>query len=427
MRKGFIISLAFKNLFRYTRRTIITSIAIAVGIAFFIWIDGWMKGIEKESERNTIQYETGSAQIMDRTYWDERDFLPLRFTLNHPDSMLEVLKENNIPATKRITFSAEVYFGDVSKQIKCIGINPETDNAVFNFKDEKVLLPSSRYLRANRDEIMIGRDLAENLGIDLDAFITADSETGTRPEAELKFRTRLGAYQTLTVKVVAVYNTPNPVINKAIGMIPLDIASSVLEMNGSVTEIAMLFPPWEDVNERIKGVAALFANTKDDLTVMDWKNLSGNPNIMEGKSKFLNIFLFLIFVIAAVGISNTLLMAVFERIREIGMMRALGMKDSSIRLAFLFESAGIGLIGSVVGLAIGAVLNYFMVTYGLDFTELMGSMDFGYRIYGVFRATWNPQTMVTAFLLGIISSIIISFLPSSRALKMEVTECLRYQ
>ena len=100
------------------------------------------------------------------------------------------------------------------------------------------------------------------------------------------------------------------------------------------------------------------------------------------KSTGSRIILFLVFVIAAVGITNTMLMAVFERIRELGMMRAMGMSDRQIRLSFLLEAGGIGLIGAVGGLIFGALVNWPLVEWGWDFTPMLKQMDIGYRISG---------------------------------------------
>ncbi len=102
------------------------------------------------------------------------------------------------------------------------------------------------------------------------------------------------------------------------------------------------------------------------------------------------MILFLIFIIAAVGISNTMLMAIFERIRELGMMRSLGMSDMKIRIAFMLEAAGIGLIGSTIGVIIGVIANYWIINVGIDFGFLMREMDIGYRIQSIFRGAWIP-------------------------------------
>jgi len=107
-------------------------------------------------------------------------------------------------------------------------------------------------------------------------------------------------------------------------------------------------------------------------------------------------------------------------------MRALGMKDSQIRLAFLFEAGGIGFIGSVMGILLGVVLSFWVITRGVDISGLIGDMDIGYRVYGIFRGAWHPEAMVTAFIFGISLTVFVAFLSTGRALRRGIADSLRY-
>ena len=411
----FLLSLAWKNLFRYKKRTIITCIAIAVGIAIFIWVDGFMMGFEKDSDKNLIAYETGSAQIIYTKYMDEKDYLPLKYTVKEPDEILSILKKNSIPATKRVTFGGEIFFGTGTKQMKIFAIDTETVNRVYDLDNDILYIKNSRRLAPGGYDIILGEWLAEDLGIKLNNTV------------EIRTRTKYGAYTTLALNVAGIINTENPVVNKICGFIPLDVADAALQMEGEVTEIAVRFNEWENIDKEVERVNGLISQEYPDLVTKSYIDLFGAGALMESKRSIISVMIFLVFVIAAVGISNTMLIAVFERIREIGMMRAMGMKDSGIRITFMFEAAGIGLFGSIFGLILGSLLNAYTYFIGFDISGLIGRMEFGYRMINIFRSTWNPGTMVLAFLLGPIIAIFISFLPSSKALKMEVTECLRYQ
>ena len=119
-------------------------------------------------------------------------------------------------------------------------------------------------------------------------------------------------------------------------------------------------------------------------------------------------------------------MSVFERIRELGMMRAMGMKNRSIRSLFLMEAAGIGFIGSLGGVLLGAIVNLFLVNKGIDYSETMESGDMGYRISAIAYGTWDPSTFVTAFVIGTVMAILVAWLPTRRALKLDIPVCLRY-
>ncbi len=129
---------------------------------------------------------------------------------------------------------------------------------------------------------------------------------------------------------------------------------------------------------------------------------------------------------AAVGISNTMLMAVFERSREVGMMRALGMSDRKIRSLFLWESTGIGVTGSFIGIFIGALVNIPLVKYGLDYSSLMRDADFGYRTDGIFYGTWHFPGYFYAALLGVGLSVLVAAVSIRRVLRMDIPSSLRY-
>ena len=138
-----------------------------------------------------------------------------------------------------------------------------------------------------------------------------------------------------------------------------------------------------------------------------------------------SIMIFVIFIIAAVGISNTMLMAIFERTKEIGMMRAVGVDDNSVKWLFRIEAAGLGLLGSLAGLVIGAFFNFFLVKYGIDYSSMMREGNFGYRVIGVVRGVWSIHSFAAAFISGILLSFFVSFFPTAKAVKMSIPSCLR--
>jgi ABC-type lipoprotein release transport system permease subunit len=199
-------------------------------------------------------------------------------------------------------------------------------------------------------------------------------------------------------------------------------------MEGSVTQIDLSFPYTADLEKTIAEIKTLLPPGRSGLTVEDWKTLGRDfVALAATKSGGSKVILFLVFVIAAVGISNTMLMSIYERIREIGMLRAMGMSSGEIRTAFLMEAGGIGLIGASVGVLLGVLINIPLVNHGIDYSALMRDADMGYRITGIARGLWSVRTILTAFFTGIIMSVLLALIPTSKALKMQVTRALRYQ
>jgi len=137
------------------------------------------------------------------------------------------------------------------------------------------------------------------------------------------------------------------------------------------------------------------------------------------------MILLLVFLIAAVGVGNTFLLAFYERKTEIGTLRALGMSDRKLFWAFLTEAAGIGVLGSALGLAIGALFVSWMTFVGWDLSSLTRTTDIGYRIAGMYYGVWSPSSFVSAAVLGVVLAGLCAIGPTRRALRLPITESLR--
>lgn len=415
----FIVNLAFKNLFRHKRRTLITSIAIAVGLALFILIDSMLVGIEEDSTLNLVLYETGSARIMDTQFWEEQQNLPLSHSIKNPQPLLENLDAAGIKAAPRTVFSGELimkkgpYPEDGSIQARITAVDPARDPEVFRIAES---VSKGRFLKEDRLEVVLGAWLAEDIGAKVGYPLT------------IVTRTKGGFFQTIDVDIVGLANTPNPVVNRTGIFMPLETADYYLQMEGSVTQIDTSLPYQGKINEQTDKIRSTALKNRPELIVVDWKTLGKDfVALAATKSASSKVILFLVFIIAAVGISNTMLMSVYERVREIGMLRALGMRRHEIRLAFLIEAGGIGLIGASAGVLIGALLNIPLVNTGIDYSALMRDADMGYRITGIMRGLWSIRTILVAFFTGVFLSVLTAFIPTRKALRMHITDALRFQ
>ncbi|MBN2858746.1 MAG: ABC transporter permease [Sphaerochaetaceae bacterium] len=411
----FIIRLAFQNLTRYKRRTIITSFAIAIGLMLFIFVDSMLQGAEKESELNLKRYETGYLRVLHDEYWENRLMRPLDLSIEDPDSILADLESAGYRATKRITFTADMILnsadfpeeGNLSVFVQAVDV--ERDNEVFNFGETLV---EGRFARKGADEVVIGSWFAEDIMAEVGYYIS------------LITRGNGGFYEVMDLEIVGIVNCPNPNVNRTLLMMPFDTADYYLGMDGAATEIDIALSERSNLESEAENVARIVSG----YSVLTWRDLARDYlALAEAKRGGTGTILFLVFIIAAVGISNTMLMAMWERTRELGMMRSLGMKDSSIRLAFIIEAGGIGLIGAVIGTALGCLANLWLVTYGIDFGFITRDMDIGYRVATVMKGIWSVKTIVTSLVSGVLLSMIVAYLPTRKALKMDIPSCLHHQ
>ncbi len=410
-----LIVLAFKNLTRHTKRTLITCIAIGFGIAMLIWVDSMLRWADNESKRNLQRYEFGNFIISTKEFKEDRKNYPLNFfiTKNEIDKIVTMAEQQGAYASPRTGFTSMIYFNrGFGLPYIVMVIDPVLDAQVFSIKKNIV---KGRYLESHDMGIMISTSCSKEFGADLGDYITIET------------RTRYNTYQAIDVKIVGIFNAPNPVINRNQVFISQTLANAYLQAEGTATEIVIRTKNGNNEPTLSMMKKELSSQGMNTFSIETWQELGSDfLAISQTKRGGTKVFIILIFIIVAVGIINTMLMAVFERIREIGMLRALGMSDNEVVWSFIFEAAGIGFMGSLIGMALGIILNVYLIYIGLDFTSMMGDADIGYRVGAIFYGEWNPDMMLLGFIFGILCSVLVSIWPAKKAVKMEITDAIRY-
>lgn len=399
-----IWDMALKNLLRYKRRTALTFLILAVGIAIYIMFTSLLKGFDNQSTENQIQFETGDFKIHSAAYDPDRPYA-LENNIADPDNILKVVVSKRYvrAATKRVLFSADLDNTVVSTPVIATGVDPEGENAVFQFTNFLV----SGQLR--NGGAVIGKSLAKDMNADV-----GDS-------VYLTFRNAQGTFDSVDLEITGIIVAPNPVVNNSTVFITLSDARKYLN-TANVTEIVLK-------TENYRNYRTYEPDLKSGLPgykIESWKKIADElMAVGQTKSKAMNLILFFVGIIAAVGIVNTMLMSVYEKRREIGTLKALGMIDRDVRRLFVFEGFLVGMAGSTAGVLLGVLLNIYFVVVGLDLTSMVGNVDIGYRVMGVVKSVWDIQSMVGAFMAGVIISVIASYYPANKTVKMQAMECLR--
>jgi ABC-type lipoprotein release transport system permease subunit len=248
--------------------------------------------------------------------------------------------------------------------------------------------------------------------------------------------------QLISAVVVGTINAPNPQLNNNMAFIPLDVLQddAGLMLDGHVTELIIRQKNAGD--SRIPGPPESAPVIKTalekelgfpllpELDIFGWEGYAKDfIAAAAGDNWSTRIVAVILFILSFLGIANTMLLAILERTKEIGMMRAQGMTDGQLIFTLMIEAGMVGIIGSVIGILVGCLVNIPMVEYGVDFsgmTETMGG-NIGYRVNGVFRSAWNVKVIIATGIVATILSAVMAFFPTRRALKMPVTESLRFE
>ncbi|MFA7671141.1 MAG: FtsX-like permease family protein [Sphaerochaetaceae bacterium] len=413
----FIVKLAFKNMWHYKRRTIITAASIAMGLAMFIIVDSLLIGAEKESENNLRWYETADIVIMETSYFEERLYKDINHTITGSAKIVSRLQENGYRVAPRITFLSEMFFGgvdfDEEGHIATVvtAVKPAPDKEVFKLHSTIV---EGRYIEQNSHEAVIGSFLAEDIDAKVGSFIT------------LLFQGKGGFFELIDLEIVGITDCPNPNVNRSLLIVDFNTISDYLETDYEAAEIYVSLSSFSNLNREIQKIEKILETNNNSLKVVGWEELSKDYlAIAKAKRGGSALILVLVFIIAVVGVSNTMLMAIYERTKEVAVIRSFGANDKFIYILFSAESAFVGLLGVLIGLVIAVSANLYMVNIGFDFGYMMREIDIGYRIQSTMHGSWNFLSMVLSSMFCLFFCGLFGALFTRRALKKEISDALR--
>lgn len=405
-----LLRLAWRNVFRHRRRTLITFAAIAFGLGYMIQMDSFMGGFEVYSMRNFVDQEAGHLKVHAAGYRDEENAMPVDIVIEQPGMVMRRLEDELGfgRAAPRTWFRGELGNGVDQLTVVGIGIDTATDGRVFDYP---AAVSRGRFFR-DRLELLVGQNLAHDLGVDTGDYVTVLA------------RTRAGSWNALDFTVVGLLGTADMFIDMSAVVMPLSTADELLGMDGAVTEVAV----------RLDGMAAAAPAKKrfeqagfEGLEAWTWRELGELVFQITGTKRAAGfILIMVVIVIAAVGIVNTMLMAVMERTREIGTLRALGFGSRQVVTLFLWEGGLIGFSGSLAGIVIGVGAAVFLDLLAIDMTGLMMGFEQILPMRMILYTDVDPLFVLQVALLGIGISLLATLLPARRAARVQPAEALRH-
>ncbi len=401
----FIFSMALKNILRYKRRTLLTFIILSAGIALYILMMGFIKGLSTQAFENQIQFESGDFKIRSMTFDEDSPYDLSNFISNYRSVEAVLRTKSYIKSyTERVQFTADLDNGRVSAPIIATGINLITDNSVFsltNFIYEGNLRPGGA---------VIGKILASNLNI-------AVGDT-----VYITFHNSQNTIDSIDLEITGLISSPDPQVDNSAVFINLNEALMFLNSD-SVSEIAIKTIDYHK-----------YARFEPDLkmslpgyNIYDWIKMGEDTVVQtQSREKIFSIFLFFIAIIGLIGIINTMLISVYQKQREIGTMKALGMTDGEVQTLFVLEGFMIGFFGSLFGILCGIIICLYPALVGLDITSIFGTTNIsGFNVLGIVKFKLDPGTIAGPFIVGVIFSALASYYPARKATRLEIADCLK--
>lgn len=405
-----LIKIAWRNVWRQRRRTFLIAMAMGVVMAFLVFYDGLIVGFEQAIYGNAIEVMGGNIQVHAPGYNEESSQNPL-LPLDNPDAIVQTAESHSdvLLASKRINTGGLVTNREGAFSVKIVGLETEKE---ASFSTVAQNISAGRYLAPDDgDLIVIGQGLATAMDIGVDDRITM---VGNAKHEQTRQR---------TMTVVGIYDIGVPAIEKNTIYMSLSEAQQLFGLNGQVTEVVVNLDQIGQEPGVVREINAKQPGYEIDTWVTSIPELK---ETMEMKTSIMGVFGVIMLAIAAIGILNLLMMAVFERTREIGVLGALGLKPRQITILFLLEGILIGVLGAVLGAILGTIINSLLGYYGLDYSQFTDLTEYTALISGRIYAQLVPlKVLQHAFTVAMIAALAALY-PAREAARREPAEALHY-
>jgi ABC-type lipoprotein release transport system permease subunit len=404
MNLGLLLTLAWRNLWRNSRRTTIMVITIALGVWMMLLTAAIMQGMVEQQVRDTILNLTGHIQIHHPNY--RQDPAIENSMLLSQTELQDVMSDADVQQMGiRIRLPAVIGSERKSGGVTLVGIDPDREEGLSFIANA---ITDGRYLESMNDSgIVIGQALADKLKTRLGKRIVIMSQDSDNQIADRGFR------------IVGIYRADLQAIETAYAFTGLNTVQAMLKMGEQVSEISLISGQREELDTLANRLREKFPN----LEVLTWQELL--PLLIasiELYDAILIIWYLIIFIAMSFGLVNTLLMAVFERTREIGLFQALGMQPKFIILQILVESLILLCIGLVAGNGL-AWLSVTALSDGIDFSSFAAGMEM-VQMGSLLVPLLYMKDIITSNLLVIVLGLIASLYPAIRAARTIPVEAI---
>ncbi len=398
-----LLKMAMRNLGRNRRRTLLSALAVSMGLALLLLIAAILNGEMEGALQNSIQLQSGHLQIRAASYDENKVSLDWKDLIANPQDVIAQLQTipQVVVATPRLFATGILTLGQNSRGVQVIGIDPTSPaNQIF-----RQGLISGDFLTADdREGILIGKPLADKFGLKPADQVSLLVNTSNGDVSEQLFTVR------------GIYSTNTSGYDEGTVFMPLAKAQTITGAQDHASTIFVL------LQNRAQANAVAAALKSPDYKILTWRQ--SNELIIQTEdyaNAFLAVIYLIILGITATVVTNTLIMAVFERTREIGVLTAIGMKGRNIMAQFLTEGGLIAIGGVIGGLILGAIVVAYFTRYGISIASARVT---GILMRDTIYANLTLQDTINMTILTFVITLIASLYPALLAAQMEPVEAL---
>ncbi len=405
-----LFKMAFRNVLRNKRRSILTAVGIIIAVMLIIYAQALFTGMIGNMIENTAHIKTGHVRIVTPEYLRREKLFPLEeavYITPALDSVIDATPEVEA-FTYRIPFGVLLSKDERSKPAFGTAIDVEREKGFLDLSGENYLIEGS-YLEASDEAILIGKGLAEELGFKVgDSLVIITSTAYGSPSG-----------MNLTIKGIVQLGHAN--LDDNAFYIPLAAGQQLLDLKGRAAEVLVLLDT-KDNSEKVASRWQAEAGEAMGLKFVPWQQ-DDLLSMMSMAFRIYWVIYAIILLIASATIINTMLMAVFERIKEIGILKAMGMRGNRILWLLTAEASMIGLFGALIGAVLGVILA--LIAPQVNFSSLAGQ-DMGSIYFNpIIPVNLTPGVVLACFAFGWFIATFTALYPARQGTKVRPAEALR--
>lgn len=400
-----LLKIAWNNVWRHKIRSLVVITAIALGLIAGIFASAFVNGMMVQKVDSVVKIEMSHFQLHHPKFRDDQ--LPELYIKNGENILNDINHDIRVKSTSgRVISNAMFASATFSGAIKVIGISPTQEAKTTGLENR--LIDGQYFEGIKTNPILISKTTAEKYKIKL------------RSKVVLTMQDITGEIVSGAFRVVGIFDSKNTIYDKMNVFVKKEDIRKLLKIeNSGLHEIAVLINN-QDLTEPM---VAEYKSTYKELEVLPWLDLSmGMRFIVEAMDTYTVVLVGIILLALLFSIINTMLMAVLERIREIGMLMAIGMSKPKVFVMILIETIFLSLVGGPIGL----LLSWMLIDYfGKAGINLAGAAYEDYGFSTVIYPYLEFSSYMDVTLMVIMMSVVASIYPARKALKLNPAEAIR--
>ncbi len=403
-----LIKLAWRNIWRNRRRTLITAASILFAVLLAIFMESLQKGAWNNMIGNIVNFYVGYAQIHQRGYWDDQSLdkaMPWNEALqNLPD---------DVPRIKAVLPRLETFAlassGNLTTGALVVGMEPEVENGMTRLRER---VTGGAYIASSDKAVLVAEGIAELLRLGIGDTLVLVSQGYRGANAAGKY------------PIKGIIHFPSPELNKQMVYLPLAEAQWLFAAEGLITSATLHLASEKDIEPTLAAVSEKL--DQDAYEVMNWQELL--PDILQAKaldSAGNYIVYFILYLVIAFGIFGTILMMTKERQYEFGVLTAIGMSRNRLAATVWLETIFLGIIGALAGIAAGVPVVWYFKVNPLRFTGEYAGMLEKYGFEPIFPATFQPGIFAAQALTVFLLTSVLALYAVFHIRKLKPVEAMR--